>query len=268
MFKIIALLLVFFSAQGCKLLVEEEETTATEELNANTITVSPAAGTYESGLAVQFYKQTGGLGSGVISFAESAQDTCYRAYPDYSEWDGCYLVNETKTISYYLWNIGGQSNTQTATYTIQPLTKNITINSTEFIESETVCMLVKQGTSYELEGRVKLLNTNYPNNIFYVFFEANDTSNIGTNLVISSSYDTGVEVTSTGDSIPSFASDFYPGRYSVSGSCSVTLESFTLGQSANGKVSCNLSKSTSVDPLGTSVSIDSASWKCDKWSSL
>ena len=86
MFKIIAFLLVFFSIQGCKLLVEEEEeTTATEELNANTITVSPAAGTYESGLAVQFSKQTGGLGSGLISFTESAQDTCYRAYPDYSE---------------------------------------------------------------------------------------------------------------------------------------------------------------------------------------
>ena len=266
MIKIIIFLILVLSMQGCFLIAEEEEvTTATDELNANTITLSPDPGTYESGLAVQFSKKTGGLGSGVISFKSPAQDSCYRAYPDYLDWDECYLINETTTVSYYLWNTAGQSDIKTATYTIQPKTKNITINSTEFTESETICMLRKQGTSYELEGRVKLLNSSYPNNIFYLFFEVNDTASIGTDLLISSSYDTGLEVVSTGDSVPLSAYDFRPGGYGSSGSCSVKLESFTLGRSANGKVSCNLTKSSSVSPIGTSLGIDSASWQCDKW---
>ena len=243
----------------------EEE--AKEELNENKISLGPAPGAYESGVAVRFFKHDNSVGSGMVSFENDSTSNCSYANPDYNSdgSDACYMVNKTTTITYYLWNFAASSDRRTATYTINPKNVNVLVNDIELAESKTLCRVSKEGTSYKLEGRATLSNASDSGKNIYLFFSVNDTSKIGENLIISDSYKSGIEVTGTGDSIPSSAYDFRPNGLNT---CSVSLNSFKLGQSASGTISCNISRSSSVDPFGSSISITSASWQCDEWGTL
>lgn len=243
----------------------EEE--AKEELNENKVGLDPAPGTYESGVAVRFFKHDNSVGSGLVSFENDSTSNCSYANPDYNSdgSDACYMVNKTTTITYYLWNFAASSDRRTATFTINPKQVNVFVNDIELAESKTLCRVSSEGTGYKLEGRATLNNPSDSSKNIYLFFSVNDTSKIGENLIISDSYKSGIEVTGTGDSIPSSAYNFRPNG---SNTCSVSLNNFKLGQSASGTISCNISRSSSIDPFGSSISITSASWQCDEWGTL
>jgi hypothetical protein len=257
------LLSVFLVTCGASL--EEQKEDRKKELESNTITLVPPPGTYESGVAVTFYKKTD---DGTLKFIDEVNETpksCDHAIPDHNP--DCFLVNETETIRYNLWSLLASTDTKTATYEIIPKQLNISINDIEFKELSTVCDVDSTSDgSYKIEGRIKLNNPSYPNEMVYLFFEVSDTADLGLSKNYSTnsySYDVGVEVKQSGETAPTSPRDFEPGLNS--GYCNTRLDKFTLGQHASGEISCSLTSNNPVPIFGNSVNIRSVSWQCDNW---
>jgi hypothetical protein len=249
---------------------KEEE----KRLNENTVTVTPAAGTYEYGVVLVFSKQNNDAGSGVLEFQKTdgswswAVGNCAGGVSG----DYCLLVNESQTVNYRLSTTAGQSSVKTAAYTIQLQTKNLTLNGQAFTESQTDCAVSESNGTKSLSGRIKLTNNSVigADKIAYAFFEVNDITKLNQELTVTSAFsDTGLQISSTGDSAPISPSTFSPGANSDSptDNCKVTLTAFTAGQKATGTLECTLSRNQFQDTtaLTKNLVITKGDWQCDRW---
>jgi len=268
-FNYLIILLSFFLGDCGFYNLEEVESTEVELVNPKVdpnISVSLASGNYESGLALYFNDLDGGS---YIDFETDSSSSCYNADPDYSSRaDDCYLINSegSHTVKFRNRTNFEYSNWLERSYNISYEQKNVAIDNITFEEQLTTCRISSSGSSYKLEGRISLTNTNYSDKIVSLFVYVNDINQVGSALTVTSYYDAGINIESNGNDFLYYPSDFHTGT--SGSSCTITLDEMNLGVKAAGTISCNLNSSTSRDIFGTNAVVTTSSWQCDNWGSL
>ncbi|MFK7827933.1 MAG: hypothetical protein AB8G05_27540 [Oligoflexales bacterium] len=265
--RYLSLLFLLLLLNGCG----SSEEAVTEELNENTITLSPEPGTFTHGVIVTFTKKDDGAGSGALYFKVGDEDWSLSLASCLGGVDSsntCVEVNETTTIQYKLTTTAGDSDVQTATYTIEPEVNNYTVNSTEITEDLTECSVDSDG---KLEFRARGTTSTLTSKYVYLFGQIADVTKLNTDFAITDGSDAGVATESNGSDAP-YSPDYYPGASSSStgDSCTVALTAFTAGQLATGTIECSTSINQFSTPqdFGTTMTLTKSNWKCDKWVSF
>ncbi|MGK5094955.1 hypothetical protein WDW89_23460 [Deltaproteobacteria bacterium TL4] len=202
------------------------------------ITLNPEPGEYTHGIAVVFTKNKE---DGYIEFKnasgnwEMLGNECYSAGL-YDSTVDCLTINETQTIEYRVSTFSSDSDIKKANFTITPQKKDMMINGTSFTEEWTKCDFNSIDDS--LDMRIKLSNNSVISGGKFIEFDVllYVIPEIGTELKMTDSANTGISVKSIGDS-PYGLSDFYVGRTDTD-FCSVTFTEFNKGGKITGKISC------------------------------
>lgn len=296
MIKINTLVLITSLTVSCGTTEEE----AKEELNENTITLTPPPGEYSYVPWVVMTKKKDGIGSGVI-YAKTPGDTefasstgCYDAPYATSasnEWASCVQIKETGKIEYYLMNSAAQGETKSADYVINLPKQNFEISSRETGEGEktkiaadevkTRCKVRRGDSGVELAVMIKFQNEEKLGDRFgYLAFEVKDPAVDQTTTINheNTTLSAGIAYKPKAEELSEYfgSLDFQymttnEGVETIQpGFCSITTKEVDLGKVTKGTVTCVNLRNWLSDPdadmkrLGRILDV-TAEWSCDNY---
>lgn len=276
----------------------EEE--AKEELNENTITLTPPPGEYAYVPWVVMKKKDDGIGSGVI-YAKTPGDTEFASASGCSsapfaasaanEWASCVQIKETGKLEYYLLNTAAQGETKGADYVINLPKQSFEISSRETDAGEKIkipadevstrCKVSRGDSGVELAVMIKFQNDEKLGDRFgYLAFEMKDPAANQTTTVNheNTSLSAGIGYKPKSEEFSEYFSSF-DFQYMTTnegvegiqpGFCSITVKELDLGKVTKGTVTCVNLRNWLSDPeadkkkLGRIVDV-TADWTCDSY---
>jgi hypothetical protein len=291
--NIITILATMLLVSGCG----SSKEAAKKDLDENTITLDPPAGTYSFNPWVMIKKSDTGLGSGAVKVKKPGEtefsdaSSCFSAPYEKTDFDPyCVEIDKSGTLTYYLENSSAKGDEKTAEYVIEPVINDVSAESRSVVdgvpekislsEIKTRCEYEKSEKSLWVFVQTKNDAKLAADKVAYVVFKIKEPSAGQTVKIDKTSDDAAsIDISSTNDAEPStfhtpksYTTDKYISGDEVvpDATCEAKVEEAEQAKITKGTFTCSKLGPRYSDakpeeiPLGKLVDL-SLSWQCDSY---